>query len=192
MISFVVPSLIIIVFSTTIFLILFFKRRISGLKLMYLVLFSVYISSLISITFFPMPIQQYLIDIMIEDRLGFENNFVPFRIFSDVKDLELTFMISVILRQVVGNIILFVPLGFSLPIILSSSSMKKIVFIGFIVSLSIETIQWLLGLYFGYNYRATDIDDLIFNTIGSCIGYLLFTWIAPFLKTYELIDADKA
>jgi len=34
--------------------------------------------------------------------------------------------------------------------------------------------RFLLGLLLGYAYRSADIDDLILNTIGTFIGYLLF------------------
>lgn len=45
---------------------------------------------------------------------------------------------------------------------------KKCIFIGCGLSLFIEVIQ-LFTLY-----RATDIDDLITNVVGTLIGYLFF------------------
>lgn len=67
------------------------------------------------------------------------------------------------------NIVLFLPLGFLCPLISKYyRSVKHIFFIGCGLSLFIEIIQLFT------QYRATDIDDLITNTIGALLGYLCF------------------
>ena len=43
---------------------------------------------------------------------------------------------------------------------------KNVIFIGFLISLSIELTQLFLK-------RTTDIDDLILNTLGVIIGLLI-------------------
>lgn len=64
------------------------------------------------------------------------------------------------------NIFLFIPLGFLCPLISRHyQSIKHTFFIGCGLSFSIEIVQ-LFTLY-----RATDIDDLIMNTVGTLIGY---------------------
>ena len=65
------------------------------------------------------------------------------------------------------NILLFVPLGVALPFICSHTTFIKTVLIGFSMSLLIEFVQFFLG-------RECEIDDLICNTIGAAIGYLLY------------------
>jgi glycopeptide antibiotics resistance protein len=76
-----------------------------------------------------------------------------------------------LLFQVVGNVAAFVPLGFGVAG-LQASSGKKIfvpaVLAGVVLSLIIETIQ--LGL----PTRATDVDDVLFNTLGAALGAGLF------------------
>ena len=72
-----------------------------------------------------------------------------------------------ILENVIGNIVIFIPLGLILPIILKRES-GNVILGGIIFSASIEIIQFIFGL------GSTDIDDLIFNTLGTIIGYLLF------------------
>ncbi|GAA0106756.1 VanZ family protein [Paraclostridium sordellii] len=68
------------------------------------------------------------------------------------------------------NIIMFMPLGFLLPVIWNEfRSIKKVVFTGLSFSLAIEICQL-------FNYRATDIDDLLMNTLGAFLGY--FIWIS--------------
>lgn len=66
------------------------------------------------------------------------------------------------------NIIMFLPLGFLIPLIWKQyRNSLKILLIGFGFSLSIEICQL-------FNRRNTDIDDLIMNTLGAVAGY--FIW----------------
>ena len=67
-----------------------------------------------------------------------------------------------------GNIGWFIPFGFLLPMLLKKSSLLKIVACGFMFSFAIETTQ-----FFTYKGVA-ELDDLILNTLGVAIGYLLF------------------
>ena len=63
------------------------------------------------------------------------------------------------------NIVMFVPFGGFLPIYFKYfRSVKRTVFAGFLMSFLIETLQL-------FTFRATDVDDLIMNTIGALIGY---------------------
>lgn len=66
------------------------------------------------------------------------------------------------------NIALFLPLGFLLPLIWPElNQIKYVVIAGISLSLLVETSQLL-------NIRSTDIDDLIMNTAGAILGYLIF------------------
>lgn len=71
------------------------------------------------------------------------------------------------------NILLFVPFGFGLPFI-SPFGATKTVLVGMCFSIAIELLQWLSGRIAGTWFRITDINDVIFNTLGAAIGYLLF------------------
>jgi glycopeptide antibiotics resistance protein len=71
------------------------------------------------------------------------------------------------------NILLFVPFGFGLPFI-SNLRMKGVVAFGVLFSLRIETLQLVTGLIGGITFRVADINDVIFNSVGAVIGYLLF------------------
>lgn len=66
------------------------------------------------------------------------------------------------------NVLLFVPFGFLLPFIWPHiNKLKYTVLSGFSFSLLIEISQL-------FNNRRTDVDDLLMNTLGTLIGYLLF------------------
>ena len=65
------------------------------------------------------------------------------------------------------NILLFVPLGFILPLLWKEfRSRRAMCLTGFLMSLGIELAQLL-------NYRISDVDDLIMNTLGAFLGYEL-------------------
>lgn len=119
---------------------------------------------------------------MIEDQLGSNHNFIPFKSIVDTINYG---SISIFLRQVAGNVLLFIPLGFALPILFFRIKNIKTILIGFTLSLAIELIQATSGLFLGYNYRSCDIDDLILNTIGTIIGLAIYKVSSRYFKSFE-------
>lgn len=91
-------------------------------------------------------------------------SFIPFKSIFDMISTDISLIR--ILENVLGNIIIFIPFGLLLPIILKKKN-KNIVLSGVILSALIEILQFIFGL------GSTDIDDLLLNTIGVIIGYLL-------------------
>lgn len=81
------------------------------------------------------------------------------------------------------NILLFMPLGFLVPLIWKK--MDKYAYIlgtGFAFSFLIEVSQL-------FNNRSTDIDDLIMNTLGALLGYILYkVWNKVTKSKYQLKD----
>lgn len=77
------------------------------------------------------------------------------------------------------NMIMCIPLGILLPILWHTFlDGKKIIAYGFFLSLYIELTQLL-------NIRVTDVNDLIFNTLGTAIGYLMFRILRRIFKRQE-------
>lgn len=69
------------------------------------------------------------------------------------------------------NILLFVPMGFFLPVLYRQyGCIGKVAFAGFLISLSIEIVQL-------FGFGASDINDLITNTVGACLGYCVYRLI---------------
>lgn len=89
--------------------------------------------------------------------------------------------------QYIQNILLFIPLGFLLPMLWKKFENKYLTFIcGALFSLSIEIIQI-------FSFRSTDIDDLLMNTAGTICGYLLFMWIKrifPKISIFSIEDTN--
>lgn len=93
-------------------------------------------------------------------------NLIPFRFLGDIyNETILKGDIVFFLINIVGNILLFVPLGFCIPL-LWDIPYNKVILIGFCYTLFIEVTQMFMP-------RITDIDDLILNSIGVAIGILI-------------------
>lgn len=70
--------------------------------------------------------------------------------------------------NLLSNIFLFSPIGFFVPLINERYiSLKKIILIGVSTSCVVEVIQLFIG-------RSCDIDDVILNTCGVVIGFIIF------------------
>ena len=75
------------------------------------------------------------------------------------------------------NIILFIPFGFLIPLIWKKMrSLHLTALAGFSFSILIEISQLL-------NNRRTDIDDLIMNTLGAIIGFLIYKSFKKLMPT---------
>lgn len=92
------------------------------------------------------------------------------------------------LKNSLLNILLFIPLGIALPAMWHKyKAQKNTLCFGFGMSLAIELAQIL-------TYRATDINDLITNTLGSLIGFLFakaLLHIFPVAKHFANHTQDK-
>ena len=72
--------------------------------------------------------------------------------------------------QRVLNAVMFAPFGFLLPVLWCKCRKWKVtVLAGFLLSLTIEVLQM-------FCFRATDVDDLLMNTLGAFLGYCL-AWL---------------
>lgn len=90
------------------------------------------------------------------------NNFIPFKeIFR--YDLGTPKFI----KNIIGNIIMFVPFGFFASYFLKSKKISIPLILTIILTTTIETVQYYIG-------RVFDIDDIILNIVGGILGYLLF------------------
>ena len=115
---------------------------------------------------------------------GARINLVPFRmILAFLRNFSIiTFMINIM-----GNILMFIPLGFFPPLLWPRwNSASRIFAIGLALPLFIETAQLFLG-------RSTDIDDIILNLLGVFCGYLLFKVADTFFPVFRnaFVSAPK-
>lgn len=78
-------------------------------------------------------------------------------------------------RQVIGNIILFIPLGFFFTYYTRIKKIGSITIIAALISFTIETVQKYIG-------RSFDIDDIILNVVGGIIGFLIYVGLDAIKK----------
>lgn len=142
------------------------KSRISLKRELQLLLVYVCLIVVARFTFFPFSTVNGQIQPLVFDpatAFPFRINCLPFVYLLDYPNKR------DILLNVIGNTTMFLPLGIVWPIVFKElNTPKKAIVAGIGVSLCIEILQ--LPFY----DRVTDIDDLILNTVGFLVGYLIF------------------
>lgn len=95
-------------------------------------------------------------------------NFIPTKTISRFLFISKNLRVSA--ENLLGNIAIFVPLGFLLPIILRRKvhTLKSVAITSFFVSLAMETAQLL------FNLGIFDVDDILLNMFGAIIGYMIY------------------
>ena len=74
------------------------------------------------------------------------------------------------LKNLLGNLLPFIPFGFLLPIAYPRiKAFFKVFLVGMFAVLFIEIFQYMTRL------GSFDIDDIILNIVGGIIGFLLYT-----------------
>ena len=96
---------------------------------------------------------------------SYSNNFIPFKEIT-----RYSINSSLFYKNVIGNVLLFVPFGYFINNILQNKRFYISIIITFITSLSIEFIQMNID-------RSFDIDDIILNMIGGILGYLIYRFL---------------
>ncbi len=155
------------------------NRRIDGKREAVLLLMYVNLAVLLRFTFFPMSLVSSHVQPLLFDAASafpFRINLVPFVRLSDFarpRDFWL---------NLIGNITMFIPSGIVLPVVYRKlNSFWKTVAAGAFLSLCIEILQ------LPFSVRASDVDDLILNTAGVAIGYVIYALhkIIRFRRLYK-------
>ena len=73
-----------------------------------------------------------------------------------------------VLANLAGNILIFIPIGFFLPMASVHRTCSVMIFESFCISLVIEVTQLITKV------GCFDVDDLLLNTLGGLIGYIIF------------------
>ena len=96
------------------------------------------------------------------------NNLTPFVTISTyVEQLQGPFS-RIAFYNLAGNVVLFVPFGFFIPLVWRSfRKWGRMFAVALAIPLFIEGVQYFIG-------RSTDIDDVILNTLAVLIGYVLY------------------
>lgn len=144
-----------------------------------LVVFVLYLAVLFYLVLFS---ETYRRDVGLGD--GYAYNLEPFkeirRFYSNIDRLGF----RAVFVNLAGNVLAFIPFGFMLPVVSRKSGEKsapagrgsrpkqvlwiRVLFLTFLLSLCIECMQLITKV------GSFDVDDLILNTAGGLIGFLLY------------------
>ncbi len=89
-------------------------------------------------------------------------NLVPFK-----EILRYDLFSAAFIKQVLGNILLFAPLGYFATYYCKLKGVVSITIISMLSSVTIEIVQHFIG-------RSVDIDDVILNVFGGILGFLVY------------------
>lgn len=159
--------LIYVTLAIAVYGLLFFPRwrkkrnrwRKSRMRLVLYTLFYAYLCAVIYLTLLPFR-PTWVIDIYV----GEFANLIPFR------DLKMGY--GGALKDIILNVIMTVPFGIFYPYVFRSG-LAVTTAVGFLSSVCIESLQ-LTEAFFGSSYHAFDITDIITNTAGAILGYIIY------------------
>jgi len=136
------------------------RRKKSKLNIFLVLVFLVYLAAFIYFVFFAEEKGRT------NDVHEFCYNLKPLQEIRRYIEYRAMIGIPVVIINLVGNIVAFVPFGFLVPMISPKERRTGMIFLlSLELSLVIEVIQ--LFTYVG----SFDVDDLILNTLGGLIGY---------------------
>ena len=84
-----------------------------------------------------------------------------------------------VFANLLGNVLIFVPFGFFMPMASKYRSFFATVFYSFVLSFCVETFQLLAKV------GSFDVDDLLLNTLGGAVGYIVFTICAAIRRHHD-------
>jgi glycopeptide antibiotics resistance protein len=98
--------------------------------------------------------------------------FIPFKHTKEVFKLAKKYHLKngtgyAIITNIIGNIILFIPLGIYISLVSTNYNFKEIVVVSFLISCFIELMQHT------FNVGVFDIDDIIYNCLGGGAGFFI-------------------
>jgi len=114
-------------------------------------------------------------------RWGRSINIVPFRQIIAYLSGGLHISSTVAFNNLLGNVVIFIPLGIYLTTLKKNKSVMHNLLLVFSISLFAEAIQYIFSL------GSSDIDDLILNCLGGLIGILIYKAMLLLRKSEEKV-----
>ena len=150
-------------------------------KIGYITLLYLYGIRIFYITILPIPLDVVGVESL--QILSENSSYIKLIPFSDI----FTYNIDSFIKQSIENIVNFIPLGFLLPLIYNKCrNFKSVIKYSFATSLLIESIQLIISfIIIRAPFRIFDINDLLLNTLGGILGYILYINIKKIIRKEE-------
>lgn len=128
-------------------------------------------------------------DVPLKDYVKTHVNFIPFstigELFGRLK--KGTINLDVVIKNLIGNLLLFVPLGFIYPFFA-----KKAMKFGRFLCASLFTIVVAEILQLIFKCGILDVDDVFLNLIGAVLGFLAFAFIKHLLAKINMRNETQS
>jgi len=156
-----------------------------------LLLFTIYLFALLSITIFPIAFRK-----IYESGSFVSINLIPFKyVIRSIGTVgasyngDITFHVGLIAKNVIGNLMLLFPFGLIVPVLWKNTDkLSYRVLYGLILTVGIESIQFM-QMYFGFSMgRVVDVDDIILNALGFIIGYSVSNKLLKIKSIKNIVD----
>lgn len=104
-------------------------------------------------------------------------NYIPFKTI--LLYLRLTGCPGIVMTNILGNVVAFIPMGFLLPVVFRSFGRLGNLLLGVLIATSlVEVTQYIAGV------GAFDVDDIILNVLGGILGYVAFVFLRLFWELW--------
>lgn len=182
-----------IAFTIPLFFWQLLRRRFNLVRLGLNYLFLFYMFCVLTLTFFPLPTIAEQANL-----LGYQFQAVPFQFLRDIvretpfvwnePETYVKAFLNRAVLQVVFNVLMTIPFGMYLRYNFHFTG-KGVMAASFALSSFIEIGQ-ITGLFFIFSgsYRLCDVDDLMFNTLGGVIGYVVMKCMEKYIPKIEKFD----
>jgi glycopeptide antibiotics resistance protein len=157
------------------------RKKANPAYLLFFTVFYVYLYKVLDYTLFQFQslllLRHFMPDLILQGQTaGNSTNLIPL-VALTIEDLKTSLL----------NILLLIPFGFALPFI-TNLHMQKTVVAGALFSVAIEALQFATGWFAGTTFRIADINDVILNTVGVALGYVLF---AGFVRIVRRVSFSR-
>ncbi|MCM3704835.1 MULTISPECIES: VanZ family protein [Cytobacillus] len=133
------------------------KKPVNIMHYVTLISFVIYLLCVMHLVFFPIDVN-----------IGRYANQTPW-----YKSINAIPILTIDIKTFLLNILMMLPLGVYIPLLIKNmASIKKAATLGLMFSLSFELIQLLIRVTLGSG-RSSDINDIIANTAGTVIGFMI-------------------
>lgn len=162
-------------FGITYVVISFIRGSLTWKGVLFNTAFFAYMVMLLDVTLMPLPLSREAVSPYAEI-----NNFIPFASIYETLTRSISWRIA--LRNILGNVLMFMPLGMFAPILWNQRSLFSALKTALGLSVAIELTQYFIGFLLRHNYRNVDIDDVFLNTVGALLGFLVFKLLYPWIR----------
>lgn len=122
---------------------------------------------------------------------GYDYNLIPFKTITTYITRYEHYNFNTWFNNLFGNILLFIPLGFSAPYFSKKTrNLNQFFLLILTIIVILEVSQMLLHV------GSFDIDDVILNTLGGLVGFGIYTTCLAMLKklipSYDVVNRTNA